>query len=930
MYFGWNWIWGGWLMEATFGSKLHDTQGRIALESWTFRSLNKSVVIPNATVPGTSHMHLMQAGIIEDPYLGFNEIKYQWIAQETWVYETSFHLDAKECPRSKLLFQNLDGVAHIYLNDEHLTTAINAFIPHMVEAEKLMKTSNNLTIIFEPPLEYAKRQAKNYPYYVPATVNYNVWAEPTNRVFIRKAGSDFGWDWGPAYATTGIAAPVYVQVYRPEIVMEDFRVLYNLKKDLSKAELVVEVTVDAKEVSHGNIDFRLFINGELRSSIQEYFGYKSKTKFVQIKYTLDNPKLWWPIGYGDAYLYNFRVEMGASGFAPKSIVQKVGIRSIELVQDDIPGTICSNKSETCNADDGKSFYFRINGVPVFCKGANWIPSDSFSTRVKNDNIRFLLESAKEANMNTIRVWGGGRYESDFFYEECDRLGFLIWQELMFACAMYPRDQTFLENVQKEVEFQIRRLSKYTSIALYGANNENELMMDQFGSGQHMPNGQTFNRDVGVVDFVKLFIDIVHPIVFGLDKTRPFVDTSPSNGLFSQEPFVKKWGDANSYFYGDIHYYNNSADCHDYRMFPQARFVSEYGFQSMPSLASLLEVSQEKDWASVDTFWKFLLHRERHENGTIEMIAQMSKHFVIPDPFGESSTPNKLTGRELRKHVDSLLYLSQIQQAKCYETAIRTWRRGKNMALGNTMGILYWQLNDIWQGTSWSSLEFNGDWKSLMYTVKREFDPFIVTIHQESREKSENEVVIYGVSDLTEAISINLVIQVRKTDSGAVVSTQTLNFKIESLKSKELTRLSIPSILSTNHSAPICSETTCFLLILYTANDVIKQVEHFFAPYKNVVLGNGEIKVNSCVELKDQKGFEVEIENSRFVALFVELVVSGKQVKGFWDENSFFMLPNTKKKLFFTTQVRLSGKEFKQKLRIRWLQNIYQAVQTAVE
>ncbi|KAG1686517.1 hypothetical protein DVH05_006483 [Phytophthora capsici] len=899
----------------------------VPLDRWTFRSANGSVRVDNASVPGTSHVHLMDAGLIGDPYYRFNEHEYRWVAEETWVYETQVTLTSGDVEsKPTLVFETLDGVARINVNGKQVATTANSFVPYRIDVAALVvEGDNHIQVQFEPVTQYARQQAQQYPYFVPATENFNTWTEPTRRSFVRKAGSDFGWDWGPAYVTSGIAASASIEFQEQVVTLKDLHILQVFpggKEDLSVVDVTVQVALDGGGVRHENVTFDLLVDGEkaavLTTTIPEDW---KQDAVIELTFRLGNPRLWWPVGYGEPYLYALRVDAWGTGFN-SSLSHKTGIRQVELVQED---TNAGNAT-------GKTFYFKINHVPIFIKGANWIPTDSFPTRTKASTVQHLLESVRVANMNMIRVWGGGRYESDLFYSECDRLGILVWQELMFACGMYPRDTVFLQNALEEVRFQVTRLRKYTSIAIWGGNNENENMMEQFVEAPIFPPGTTFNRDVAVADFTKLFVDLIYPSVTAVDSTRPFVDTSPSNGLYSVDPYVKRWGPSNGVAFGDVHFYDYNNDCQDYEMYPRARFISEFGFQSWPSAASLHDVSSEQDWESFQAFWKFLKYRERHENGTTQMLTQLERRFHVPFPFRNEEwlgdelhvRGDESFGFSIRKRIESYLYLVQIQQSLCYQTAIETWRRGKNPDLGMTMGILYWQLNDIWQGSSWSSIEYSGRWKSLHYVAKRAFAPFILTIH----ERSDGVLQLNGVSDINEKLYVDVVYELRRTKCGSLVkSIDRQAITIAPLESRSIEELDIDAIL--NHDDTSCHRRSCFLRVQCTAKfsstgsdqvALCEDTQHFFAPYKHLNLGWGQVAVN-LVE-KTQAGFNVELVATEFVALFVEVDVSG--VLGYWSSNSFLMLGNETKTLQFIAEdvKKLSIDEFSRLLTVNWLQKSY--------
>ncbi|CAH0479250.1 unnamed protein product [Peronospora belbahrii] len=912
----------------------------ITLNPWTFCSTNGSVCVDNVSVPGSSHLHLMEAGILDDPYYRFHERVYQWVAQETWIYKTQVTLLPNDIKSQiKLVFETLDGIARVMVNDKQVAITANSFIPYQFDVTDVLRTGiNQIQVEFEPVINYTRHQADKYPYFVPMTRNFNTWTEPTRRSFVRKAGSDFGWDWGPAYVTSGITGAAFIEIEQPVIKLKDLHVVHvfpSRKEDLSIVDVTVHVTLQGGKVTHENVTFELFVNEVRKTAITTTISKNwTKDETIDLTFRLDNPKLWWPGGYGEAYLYNLRVDAWNAHFSA-SLSHKSGVRLVELIQDD---TRAGNVT-------GKTFYFRINHVPVFIKGANLIPTDSFPTRTKTSTVRHLLESARAANMNMIRVWGGGRYESDFFYSVCDHLGILVWQDLMYACGMYPRDTVFLENALQEVRFQVRRLRKYTSIAIWGGNNENENMMEQFVEAPIFPPGMTFNRDIAVADYTTLFVDLIHPTIITMDPTRPFVDTSPSNGLYSTDPYVKRWGPSNGIAFGDVHFYDYNSDCQDYQIYPRARFISEFGFQSWPSASSLRVVSSKDDWGSFQAFWKLLKYRERHENGTTQMLTQLKRRFHVPFPFSNEEWLSKASdargdqsfGSSISKRIESYLYLTQIQQSLCYQTAIQTWRRGKNPDLGMTMGVLYWQLNDIWQGSSWSSIEYSGRWKSLHYVAKREFAPFIISLYELRDSKT---VQVHGVSDVNQKLRVDVVYELRRTNCGSLVkSINRQAIEIAALESRLIDELDVDTIL--NHNGTFCHSTSCYLHVRCVAKSsdpgsdltrVCEDTHHFFAPFKHLKLGWGDVSVHSVVKMETDNAiaFSVQLVSTDFVAFFVEIDVL--DVLGYWSSNSFLMLGNSTKTLNFTVMDtqdidKLTIDSFSQLLTLNWLQKSYDKLTT---
>ncbi|DAZ98649.1 TPA: hypothetical protein N0F65_000844, partial [Lagenidium giganteum] len=888
---------------------------RRCLSEWRFRNLNGSVAVGNASVPGTSHTHLMDAGAIPDAYAGYNERDLKWVALETWVYETAAVVDEVEVHGSqRLTFETLDGVANVYFNGELLARTTSSFLSYSFEIkESLRRKENNVTVVFEPVLAYTREQAKRYPYYVPATRNFNTWTEPTHRPFLRKAGSDFGWDWGPAYVTTGIAGRVYLETLPTKLLEISSMNVQQFARDKEQSTVDLKITLDIKGYEQSSeLVVDLFLDG---SKVQHVTTTASSLVHsrMDISHTLHRPLLWWPNDHGDPRLYDVRVSLTSNDGGHTEISQKLGIRTIQLVQEDVDD----------DPKHGQSFFFRINNLPIFIKGANWIPLNSFPTRVSEEQIRYTLESMKAAHMNMVRVWGGGRYESDFFYSECDRLGILVWQELMFACAMYPRDNDFISLVTDEVQFQMKRLRRFTSIAIWGGNNENENIMEQFAAGDFMPKSMVFNRDIGVTDFTKIFVDVVQPIVTSIDSSRPFVDTSPSNGVYSVDPYVKRWGSTNSALFGDVHFYNYTGDCQDPNMYPRGRFVSEFGFQSAPSLDSLIEVGESRVWESFDSFWKFLKFRERHENGTQQMAQQIQRRFRIPFPFGDeqwlesqvyagTAQEQNWLGIDIVQRASGYLYLTQIQQSLCYQTAVEKWRRGKMLSEGMTMGILYWQLNDIWQGTSWSSIEFSGRWKSLHYVMKRAFTPILVGVNT---DESGKNVEVRGINDLNGSIELSVQYELRKTDTGKLITNWTRPISIKSLEVSDTYRANVEQLMQNSRGAAMAPESRLQF-------NPCEDLHHFFSPFKNVKLGRSSVSINN-VNHHSRGRYEIEVTCRKSVALFVEIGVRG--VPGFFSSNSFLMPPNETQTLTFTAvnaSLDMSVDEFSKRVEVGWLQKIY--------
>lgn len=631
-------------------------RGHLVLNNWMLSSCDGKFAGIPANVPGFVNTDLMAAGIISsNPYFRYNELNMSWVAKTCWLYSSTgidfaqFQLvDAHSVP-IVLNLENVDTIADIYFNDVQIGSCENSFRPHAFEIPSyLIRESdgevNSVSIKMHPALNAAMEKAAQYPYTVPETENWNVWAEPSHRNFIRKTGSDMGWDWGPAFVATGLFGEVSLD-QAAEGRME--HLIVHSTVDLEAETASLEVFVDLGGII---MDQQLPIKSTFEVFLQDkklpeftvtVMSNDASSRWIDsgddhqmmklgvVNITQDNFHLWWPRGYGEAYLYSIRVVRHYSysyfhkhghdtSFSGVQVITRdVGLRVVELIQDPMvetgsptttpstdnanaydqstasfaastgfrskstPGTAAETLNSRSNLGalytvPAASFYFKVNNVPIFCLGANFIPIDSFQSRVTDADREYIMLAAAEANMNMVRVWGGGLYQPDQFYSVADRMGIMIWQEVMLACALYPRNAAMLKEISQEVTHQIKRLNSHPSIVIWGGNNENEVALQWF------PESNT-NRDLYVSDYSELYGNTVYRAIQNVDNNqRPWVDSSPSNGLISTEPYAKLWGQASTAEAGDVHFYNYAMDCQDYTGYPQARFVSEFGFQSQPS------------------------------------------------------------------------------------------------------------------------------------------------------------------------------------------------------------------------------------------------------------------------------------------------------------------------------------------------------------
>lgn len=552
-------------------------------------------------------------------------------------------------------------------------------------------------------------------------------------------------------------------------------------------------------------------------------------------------------------------------------VKQVGFRKLELVQETLP-----------DKEEGLSFYIKVNDVPIFAKGSNWIPADAFTARATYDVLYRQLKSATLSYQNIVRVWGGGIYQVSDFYDICDQLGIMIWQEFMFSDALYPRDEAFLASVREEVQHQVRRLAHHPSIALWSGNNENQ------GSAQ---------RDtVYLIDYSVLYDGNVHATLVNYDLSRPYWPSSPSNGATVDDPsrglYIQRWGDSSDPHYGDVHRYDYTDLCTDVTKFPRPRFTSEYGFQSYPSLETLKAISEPQDW---DNNSPLMLHRQHHPNGNEQLAQQMARFFHLPDNANNETK------------FGDFIYLTQVVQAICIQAESEHYRRIKHEQNAYTMGAMYWQLNDIWQAQSWSSIEYGGRWKLLHYSAKNFFAPLLVSAFQES-----NNITVYVSSDMMSAIKGELEVDVWtwkgelshsfKADvdfpalGAGKVWSETTNAVVTSYKPSEV--FLALSVTEEGQSSP--STTNVFFLTGFTEVDLQK----------------GNISVSDVQVVKEKASFTLK---SDVVAPFVYLQTD---VLGYFSENGFLLFPNKPHEVTFTAWESFTVAEFQNSLKTRTVADTY--------
>jgi len=616
-----------------------------------------------AQVPGVVHLDLLKNDLIDDPYWEDNELKQQWIEAENWEYRMQFSLDQEDLNNEKieLNFKGLDTYARVFLNDQKILMASNMFRSWRKEVKPLLKKGKNeLRVVFESPIEHNKEWVENSPHQLPSG-NETEAIETKVAAFSRKAAYQFGWDWGPRFVTSGIWRPIELIQWNQAQILDVYT--STLSFDEKTASLQTEIEIEASEAGQ----FELLIgDGLVQTQLEKGIN------IISHQFEIKEPKLWWANGSGEPHLYSQKVQLLSNGALLDSLTQAFGVRSIELV----------NEADSI----GTSFYFKLNGKAVFMKGANYIPQDVFLHRVKPEQYENLIAAVKGANMNMIRVWGGGIYEKDLFYELCDRNGILVWQDFMFAGSLYPEGDEFRENVKEEAIENIKRLRKHPCLALWCGNNEIEVAWKNWGWQKQY--GYSPEDSIAIWNnYLSLFHQLLPDLVEEYHSGADYTPTSP----------LSNWGTAENFNHSSMHYWGVWHGKEPFEAFEQnvGRFMVEYGFQSFPAMESLQKVIAD---SNLQLESPSMQHRQKSYIGNGLILQHVEQYYETPKSF------------------EDFVNLSQEVQAKGMRMAIRAHLQKQP----HCMGSLFWQLNDCWPGPSWSVIDYYGNKKVAYEAVKEEF------------------------------------------------------------------------------------------------------------------------------------------------------------------------------------------------------------------
>ena len=796
---------------------------------WLFKSTD-SKEWKKATVPGCNFLDLMANGDIPDPFVGLNENKVQWVADKDWEYKKAFDINNKEIESDDVLLncKMLDTICDVYINEKLAFSGKNCFTAYSVSIKKYLKIGENeIKIKFYSPVNYVKKKYKESP----TPMNSN---GLNGIVHIRKPQCHFGWDWGPVLPSSGITKNIDI-----EFVCAGRIDYLQVKQKVKDGSATITASVEITECKNCDCKITLtYPNGE--KYIQE-----SKTA----EFLIESPELWWTkelSGKDKQPLYTVKAELFYDGQLLQTAEKKIGIRTIELNRE---------KDEY-----GKNFQFILNGVPIFIKGANYIPSDSFITRFGEKELKYFLDAAQFSNMNMLRVWGGGYYESDEFYNACDERGILIWQDFQFACQAYPFfDDEFLKEVKKETEYNVKRLCHHPSLALWNGNNEIE---DMSIAWKHMRNYISWTE--------KFFYHILEPEIRKYDDATPYTPGSPIGISHNKGVGADNVGDTHlwSVWHGlqPMNFYRK-------RM---TRFCSEFGFESLPDIKAIEKYAEPKDYSLSSDVLKA---HQKCNGGNDKMLFYIVSRFNLP------------------VKLEDIIYLSQVTQLECIRDATEHWRRNK----GRCNGSMYWQFNDCWGVCSWSGIDYYGNYKALQYGAKHFNAPLTVSF-----EDTEDYVKIFALNDYNEPKKIKVSCEIFDFEMG-ILKKDSKEIEIAPVKNEILFNYDVSKLKSKYDLSQ-----TGMVVRMYENGKLTEQKTLLFKKEKELKLPKANLSAKISAE---GDTLHISIHTDNFARL-VKLESSLSSVP--FSDNYFDILPNEAKDIYMKAGSDISLEKLEESINIRSL------------
>ena len=824
---------GGTLSLMAIAGASAQSQTYVLDKGWEFSQAGSNEWM-SARVPGTVHQDLLDHGRLPDPFYGMNEQKVQWVEKEDWFYRTVFTVTADQLKSDAawLTFEGLDTYADVYLNGSLLLKADNMFVGHKLAVKDVLREGENrLMIRFRSPVEETAPQWDTDGFNYPADNDHS---EKRMSVYTRKAPYSYGWDWGIRLATSGIWRPVKLTFCNGAAIDDFFVRQQEVTEQVAKVDNQLEINNVTSTSKEAQVKV-VYAYGEQADTLTRTVVLQPGKNSLSMPAWIEKPHLWMPNGWGDPALYTFTATVSVDGKEVASREEAIGLRSIRVVMED--------------DKDGKSFYFEVNGKPMFAKGSNYIPGDALLPNMTGERYARLFEDIRAANMNMVRVWGGGIYEDDRFYEEADRNGILVWQDFIFACTTYPHDPTFLKRVSEEAVYNMRRLRNHASLAMWCGNNEIYEGMRYWGwKDKYSPvvwKEMTEGYDV-------LFRQLLPELVEANDPGRFYMHGSP---------YEANWGRPESWKIADSH---NWGTWYGQKPFESLdteipRFMSEYGFQAFPEMKTIRMFASPEDYELESPVMNA---HQKASIGNFLIKKTMALYYKVPEKF------------------EDLIYAGLILQGQGMRHGIEAHRRHRPYC----MGSLPWQLNDSWPVVSWSSIDYYGNWKAMHYQIRRAFAPVLVDAIKEG-----NNLSYYIMSDrLTdEELTLNLELM---DFNGKVYRKQKVDGLLPANTSKLFYQEPVEQALAGRDSAT----TFMHMVVKSKKGEVLSDEIYYFAHPKDQFLP----KTPLHWQVKQKKGYcEVTVKADKLARdIFIEVPVQGVR----FSDNFFDLLPGQKKKVIITS------------------------------
>lgn len=800
---------------------------------WKLYRAGNPVPVP-AVVPGSVFHDLMENGLMEDPFYRDNEKMARELSFCDYTYERTFEVSKGylEAKRIELCCEGLDTLTKIYINGKMIGETDNMFRQYELDVRSaLMEGSNSIRIEFASVSRYAQEMANKkelfqFDYAMPGMGH------------IRKGHYMFGWDWGPQIPDMGIYRPISLKAYGTGKITD---VLFSQEH------------LEGKVCLRASVKAQLFEEGtayELRITDPDGVekSYVSATGDFEID--IRKPQLWWPHGHGEQKLYKAEVVLVKNGQEADSKSYRLGLRTMELVQEE--------------DEWGRSFYFKINKVPIYLKGADYIPEDNILPRCSRERTRRLLMDCTECNHNAIRVWGGGIYPEEYFYDLCDELGIVVWQDLMFACATYDSEnEAFMDTTMKELKYQIGRIRHRACLGLICGNNEMELAHVEW---------EMKDREENKKQYTRMFEELLPKLAAETAPDVAYWLASPTSGGNFFVP--------NSEDYGDMHYWGVWHQCAPFEAYRTVnpRFMSEFGIQSFPCLKTMETCTEPEDR---NIFSKVMeLHQKGGPEGNERILNYVSQLYRYP------------------KNFESLLYISQMIQAEGIRCGVEHWRR----IFGRCMGVIYWQLNDCWPVASWSGIDSCGRWKALHYFSRKFFSPLMV-----SADNTGKKMDIYVTNDLNRKEELEICWTLYRFD-GSQVRADKLEVEAGGCQAAKVLSLDFSEEIRTQED----EENTLLLLELKQDGKLVSENMVYFTPVKYMALKKPciDVKVKECAD-----SFELYFVSD---VLVKSLSVDFKDYDFVLSDNFFDLIPGKEKKIVLDKKSAPDLDCEKLKEQLRWL------------